>query len=75
MPNAQEVATGSASARARSVPEVKLGRMPALETEAALSFARVSQGGGLLLDLSLGVLDVQAMFLESTPGCHTSPSG
>ena len=75
MPNAQEVATGSASAKARSVPEVKLGRMPALETGAALLFARVSPGGGLLLDLSLGVLDVQAMFLESTPGCRTSPSG
>merc|ERR1712020_248519 len=67
--------TGSTSARARSVPEVKLGRMPALETGAALSFARASPGGGLLLDLSLGVLDVQAMFLESTPGCRTSPSG
>merc|ERR1712193_185327 len=50
-------------------------RMPALETGAALLFARVSPGGGLLLDLSLGVLDVQAMFLESMPGCHTSPSG
>merc|ERR1712032_1560960 len=51
------------------------GKTPVQETEEALSSARDSLEGGQSLDLSLGVLDVQVMCLESTLGCHISPSG